>query len=131
MTDKSSKLLDKEKDNFFHGPGMQKNWVIVNQKYLDYIGSKYGQSAKASLIAGKLVVTEIDTSVLKRFKTKDEQTKYLDSLEFWQQEEYTAAKDDYQKISRIVRTHLSAAYSDLYTICGVSIRNCLETEPEY
>ena len=39
-TDKT-KLLDKEKDSFFYGLGMQKNWVIVNQKYLDYVGSKY------------------------------------------------------------------------------------------
>ena len=97
MNDKSdkSKLLDKERDCFFHGQGMQKNWVIVNQKYLDYVGSKYGQSVKASLMAGKLVVTEIDGSTLKKFKTKDEQTKYLSTLEYWQEEEYLAAKSDY------------------------------------
>ena len=131
MTDKGSKLLDKEKDSFFHGPGMQKNWVIVNQKCLDYAGSKHGQSAKATLIAGKLVVTEIDSSVLKRFKTKDEQEKCFNSLEFWQQEECTAAKDDYQKFSRIVRAHLSGAYGDLFAAHGVPMHDRLEAEPDH
>ena len=85
MTNKSdkSKLLNKEKDCFFNDPGMQKNQVNVNQKYIDYIGSKYSQSAKASLIASKLVVTKINLSVLKKFKTKDKQKKYLNSLEYW------------------------------------------------
>ena len=108
MTDKSdkSKLLDKEKDSFFQGPGMQKNWVIVNQNYLDYVGSKHGHSAKASIVAGKLVVTEVNKSVLKKFKTKEEQNKYLDGLECWEEEEYLAANDDYRKFSRIIRTNL-------------------------
>ena len=50
---------------------------------MDYVGSKYGQSVKALVIAGRLVITEVDKTVLKKFKTKDEQTKYLESLEFW------------------------------------------------
>ena len=133
MTDKTdkSKLLNKEKDSFFYGLGMQKNWVVVNQKFLDYVGSKYGQSAKASISAGKLVVTEIDKTILKKFKTKEEQTKCLESLDFWQQEEHATTKDDCQKFSRVIRTHLLSAYGDLFTLCDVTLRNRLEAEPEY
>ena len=94
MTDKldKSKLFNKEKDSFFYGPGMQKNWVVVNQMFLDYVGSKHSQSAKASVVARRLVVTEVDKTVLKKFKTKEEQTKFLDSLDFWQQEEHTTVR---------------------------------------
>jgi len=52
-------------------------------------------------------------------------------LDFWQQEEYTATKDDYQKFSRVIRTNLSSAYGDLFSICDVTLRNRLEAEPEY
>ena len=133
MTDKTdkSKLLNKEKDSFFHGPGMQKNWVIVNQKFLDYVGSKYGQSSKVSITAGKLVVTEIDKKILKKFKTKEEHENHMKTLNFWQQEEYLAAKGDYQKISRVIRTNLSSAYGDLFSLCDVTLRNRLEAEPDY
>ena len=133
MTNKGdkSKLLNKEKDSFFHGLGMQKNQVIVNQKYFDYVGSKYGQSAKASIIAGKLVVTEVNKSLLKKFNTKDDQKKYLASLEYWEEEEYLAVKDDYQKFSRIIRINLLVAYGNIFTVYRVSLRNRLEEEPKY
>ena len=54
----------------------------MNHKYLDYARRKYRQSTKASLIARRLVVTEIDNSALKKFKTKEEQTKHLATLDF-------------------------------------------------
>ena len=126
MTSKGnkSKLLDKEKDSFFHGLEMQKNWVIVNQKYLIYAGSKYRQSAKASIIAGKLVVTEVNKLLLKKFKTKEDQKKQ-------EEEEYLDAKDDYQKFSRTIRINLLVAYGNLFTIYSMLLRNRSEQEPKY
>ena len=41
------------------------------------------------------------------------------------------ARDDYQKFSQVIHTHLSAAYGDLFSIYGVSLHNRLEAKPEY
>ena len=98
---------------------------------MDYVGSKYGQSAKASIIAGKLVVTEVNKSLLKKFKTKEDQKKYLAGLECWEEEEYLVTKDDYHKFSSTIRTNSPAVYSNLFTICSASLQNRLESEPEY
>ena len=72
------------KRNFFYGPGMQNNQMEFNTIFLQYVASKFGQSAKATLLAETLVVTEVDTSKLPRFKTKQDKEDYLDKLEFWE-----------------------------------------------
>ena len=59
----SIRVLDKL--NLYHGPVVQKNWSGLNEKCMDQVGSKYGQSIKASLLAGKVLVTEIEDSILK------------------------------------------------------------------
>ena len=87
---------------------MKKNWVSVNENFLDNVGSKYGQSSRASLLTGKIIVTEVDNTILNKLKTKLEQTTNLESLEFWEQKECQATKDDYQKSSRAIGAHLSA-----------------------
>ena len=76
------------KRNFFYSPGMQNNWMEFNIIILQYITSKFGQSAKTTLFAETLVVTEVDSSKLPRLKTKQDKEDYLDKLEFWEQEEY-------------------------------------------
>ena len=84
-----------EKIFFYYRLGMQKNWIEANTIFLRYIGSKFGQSMKASLLDRELVVTKVNKGLLRKFKTKDEQTIYLSTFEFWQQEEYKVAKDNY------------------------------------
>ena len=39
--------------------------------------------------------------------------------------------DDYQNFSRIIRKDLSAFYVMLFTMCHISLKNCLEGESEY
>ena len=88
MSNKKSRL-DKtfmkslDKINFFYGQGIQKNWVSINEKFLDYVESKYRQSVKASLLAGQIIVTKVNKLVIKQFKIKDEQAEYLAKLKFW------------------------------------------------
>ena len=48
--------------------------------FLDFVGSRYGQSVKASLEVGELIVTEVDESVLKNFDKEDEMKAHLNSL---------------------------------------------------
>ena len=57
---------------FFYRLGMQTKWMELNSIFLQYVASKFGQSTKVSLLARTLVVTEVDSSKLPRFKTKEE-----------------------------------------------------------
>ena len=50
--------------------------------FLDWVGEKYGQSAKASLIVGELVVTEVDEDLISKFDTAKEETDYLATLKY-------------------------------------------------
>ena len=57
-----------EKYYFSYRAGMQKQWIESNSLFLDYVGRNYGQSMRASLQAGKLIVIEVDKSILLKFK---------------------------------------------------------------
>ena len=50
--------------------------------FLQYVASKFGQSTKALLLVGTMIVTEVDASNLPKFKTREEKEEYLDKLEF-------------------------------------------------
>ena len=69
-----------EKCRFSYGPGMQKQWVESVSLFLDFVGSRCGQSAKASLEAGEMVVTEVDEKYLKKFDAEEEMNAYVSSL---------------------------------------------------
>ena len=40
--------------------------------FLDFVGSRCGQSAKASLEAGELIIIEVDENIHKTFDTETE-----------------------------------------------------------
>ena len=61
-------IVGLEKYFFCFGQGMQKHWVDSN-RVLNQVGNKFGQSVKASLMLGELVLTEIDESLTPKFKT--------------------------------------------------------------
>ena len=65
---------------FYFGQRIQKQRVDINRVFLNYAGNKFGHSVKASLMAGDLVLTEIDERLLSMFKPevgKDEHLKKL------------------------------------------------------
>ena len=70
------------KGNFYHGQGMQKNQNETNAAFMTHIARKFGQSNKPSLMAGTVVVTEVEISKLHKFKTKDEYTDHFEKLDF-------------------------------------------------
>ena len=55
----------------YYGQGMKKNWIEANTIFLKHVVSKFGQNTKASLLAGKLITTELDSSKLPKFKNKE------------------------------------------------------------
>ena len=86
--------------------GMQKEWAEISTTFMNHVGSEYGQSVKVSLMAGELVVVEIDEKLLPKFKRAEEKKERFTELEFWQQEECQVTKYDCQKSSRSVRKEL-------------------------
>ena len=86
---------------------------------------------KAPLKAGELIITEVDEKYLKRFDAEDEMKAYVASLKCWEQELHTQTKENHNKFSVVMRQRLSTVYGTLHSICGLSLRNRLETEPEY
>ena len=56
---------------------MQKNCVESKNNFLNYLGSEFGQSVRASLTAGKLLVTEEDMILFQRFKTEEDKKKHV------------------------------------------------------
>ena len=71
---------------------MQKQWVEINSVFLDFAGSRSGQSTKASIEGGEIVVTEINTSVLPKFETEEAMKCHVDKLKYWGKEWHTQAK---------------------------------------
>ena len=66
------------------GIGIQKQWVECKAKFLDYVSSRFGQSAKVSLDTGELIIAEVDKKYLQKFKTKEETEAYVKRLEYWE-----------------------------------------------
>jgi len=54
-----TKTKDLEDDFFYYGKGMQPKFVVSNKEFLNYIGTKYGESEKQSILQNKLVITEM------------------------------------------------------------------------
>ena len=52
--------------------------------FLDFVGSRCGQSVKASLEASDVVVIEVDESILKRFDEEEDMDNYLKDLKHWE-----------------------------------------------
>ena len=110
---------------------MQKQWFESNGIFLNFVGVKYGQSVRASLETGRIIVTEVDEKLLPKFKTANDEKTYLESLAYWQQKEYKAALDNYRYFSCIIRRNLSAVYGVMYSMCRDSLRSHLIVEPDY
>ena len=61
-----------EKCKFDYGQGMHQNWVENNVVLMDYVGNKFGQSVKVSMLSRKMIVTEIDDKLIPKVKTEGE-----------------------------------------------------------
>ena len=70
-------IVGLEKHYLYHGPGIQKTWMESSKIVLNYSASKNRQSLKAHLEGGEMVVTEVDESFLKKFKTEKDMKGFL------------------------------------------------------
>ena len=52
-------------------------------KFLDCVGASFGKISRASVKAGKVVVTDVENKILHKFATKKEMEDHVAALEFW------------------------------------------------
>ena len=83
-SEKHSLGSGKVKSYFYYGQGIQKNLIETNAVRMKHVAKKFGQITKESLMVGELVVTEVNSSKLYKFKTKEEQTEHVEKMEFWE-----------------------------------------------
>ena len=98
----STSPVSLEKVRFGCGPGMQKLWACNSAKFLDCVSGRFGHSVRASLEAGKIVVTEIDKKILPKFDAEEEMKVHVEGLKHWQQEECEIAKENHDKICKFI-----------------------------
>ena len=97
----SGSSLDKCK--FIYGQGMQRQWVESITLFMDFVGGRYGQSVKASLEAGEVIVTEVDESLLKKFDKEEDQTAYLKGLKYWEKKICEQTEENLSKFTVLIR----------------------------
>ena len=54
-----TKTKELENNYFYYGKGMQTKFLELKKEFLNYIGTKYDESEKQSVLQNKLVVTEM------------------------------------------------------------------------
>ena len=82
----SANSVSLAKVRFGYGLWMQKQRIINSANFLDYVSGRFGQSVRASLEAGEVVVTEIDRKTLPKLNPEAEMTAHVAGLKYWQQE---------------------------------------------
>ena len=77
------KATTKELENhyYYYGKGMQTKFIKSNKEFLNYIGTKYGESEKQSVLQNKLVITEMSAPV--SYATKEA----FEKLDFTEQQD--------------------------------------------
>jgi hypothetical protein len=110
---------------FYYGRGMQKKCLASSKMYLNYIGTKFGESVKQSIELDCLVVTEMAAP-----------TVYKDEAEF-NKESWSVKKDwesdriDYRKIVRQINQDLSKSYSYLWQQCTGSLHTIIKRDSDF
>jgi hypothetical protein len=110
---------------FYYGKGMQQKCLSSSKMFLNYIGSKYGESVKQTIEYNSLVVTEMETP-----KVYTTETEY--NAESWDvKEDWKLDKSDYRKITRQINQDLSKCYSVLWGLCTGSLHNIIKRDVEF
>ena len=136
MSDNKSKSYSQEPDFegdtkeikthfFYHGRGMQQKCLTSSKKYLNYIGTKYGESVKQSIEFNRLVVTEM--AAPKVYATEEDFKK-----ESWDvRDDWKLDKSDYRKITRQINQDLSKSYSVLWGQCNMALHNVIKRDADF
>ena len=79
----------------------------------------------------KIIITEINETVLPKLKTFKKNAVCLETLEFLQHKKHETNKDDYQKFIPVIRKDLSSVCGLLHLLCDVNPCKRLEAEVEF
>ena len=86
---------------FYYGKGMQSKCISSSKHFLTYIGTKFGESEKQSIMDNLIIITEMA-------KPKSYASQKMFEAESWDvQLEWKEDRDEYGKYSRTVTKHLS------------------------
>ena len=108
------------KFRFSYGIGTQTQWIKSNNAFLDHVGSRFGQSAKASLEVEESVVAEVNKKDLPKFKKKEDMEACVKGLECWEEEKCELAKEIHSKLSGVVLSRLLAVHGVSCSACDVA-----------
>lgn len=89
------------------------------KKFLNYVGSKFGESIKKLIIKNELVIVEMKKPI-KTSNMSAEET-----------EDYKYDREDYQRFKQTTQTGLLMAYSILWGLCHVSLQNKTQAHPDF
>jgi hypothetical protein len=110
---------------FYYGRGMQQKCLTSSKKFLNHVGSKFGESVKQSIEDNKLVVTEMVRP--KRYVSKSQ----FEAEDWTTQEDWKSETTDYRKYVRQITSDLSKAYSILWGQCNLALQTIIQRNKEF
>ena len=95
--------MTKELENnyYYYGKGMQTKFLESNKEFLNYIGTKYGESEKQSVLQNKLVITEVTAPA--SYATEE----LFKKLDYTEQQHWKDDRLYYQKYKMKTETNLN------------------------
>ena len=130
-SDKHAGQASLENLKLIYGPGMQKQWEENTSKFLLRVGARFGPSVLASIKDEEVVVTEVDSNTLPKFKTTEEETDHVEILNHFEMKVQKQDKDNYFKFSRIIRQNLATTHGVLLSLYDDGLKKRLGTESEF
>ena len=102
-----TKTKDLETDFYYYG----NKGNASNKEFLNYIGTKYGESEKQSVLQNKLVITEMTAPV--SYATEE----LFKALDYTAQQDWKDDRLYYWKYKMKVETNLNMICSLLWSLC--------------
>jgi hypothetical protein len=110
---------------FYYGRGMQQKCLTSTKKYLNFIGTKFGESVKQSIELDTLIVTEMAAP-------KVYATEAAFNKEDWNtKKDWESDRVDYRKIVRQINQDLSKSYSYLWQQCTSKLQTIIKRDTDY
>ena len=121
-----TKTKELENNYYYYGKGMQTKFLVESKKeFLNYIGTKYGESEKQSVLQNKLVITEMKAPA--SYATEE----LFKALDFTEQQDWKDDRTYYRKYKMKVESNLNMICSLLWSLCHVTLRNKISVDKDY
>jgi hypothetical protein len=116
---------DIEEHTFYYGKGMADKCLVSKEKFIGYMGRKYGASEKQSLEQGTLTI--VGAAKPKEIETKVE----FEGMFYSAQEEWKHEMKRYKDMTAKTTMNLSCGYSILWEQCNQPLKNKIKTDPRF